>query len=72
MVKKGSESGDNVSEELNPEIGLLGALAIGVGTMIAAGIFVLSGLAVAILSFLIAAVVAGFTPLIPSTATSPT
>jgi hypothetical protein len=40
--------------------------------MIAAGIFVLSGLAVAILSFLIAAVVAGFTPLIPSTATSPT
>ena len=46
--------------------------------MIAADIFVLSGLAVekvgavAILSFLIAAVVAGFTPLIPSTATSPT
>jgi amino acid transporter/nucleotide-binding universal stress UspA family protein len=56
-----------VTEELNPEIGLLGALAIGVGTMIAAGIFVLSGLAVsnvgavAIGSFLLAAVVAGFT-----------
>jgi amino acid transporter len=59
--------GQSVTEELNPEIGLLGALAIGVGTMIAAGIFVLSGLAVekvgavAILSFLIAAVVAAFT-----------
>ena len=63
----GIESSDNVSEELNPEIGLLGALAIGVGTMIAAGIFVLSGLgvekvgAVAILSFIIAAFVAAFT-----------
>jgi amino acid transporter len=63
----GIESSDNVSEEPNPEIGLLGALAIGVGTMIAAGIFVLSGLgvekvgAVAILSFIIAAIVAGFT-----------
>ncbi|MFC4452050.1 MULTISPECIES: amino acid permease [Halobacteriales] len=59
--------GQSVTEELNPEIGLLGALAIGVGTMIAAGIFVLSGLAVekvgavAILSFLIAAIVAAFT-----------
>jgi amino acid transporter/nucleotide-binding universal stress UspA family protein len=59
--------GSHVTEELNPEIGLLGALAIGVGTMIAAGIFVLSGLAVsnvgavAIGSFLLAAVVAGFT-----------
>ncbi|MBB6646928.1 amino acid permease [Halobellus ruber] len=56
-----------VTEDLNPEIGLLGALAIGVGTMIAAGIFVLSGLAVekvgavAILSFVIAAFVAAFT-----------
>ncbi|MEF8976436.1 MAG: amino acid permease [Halapricum sp.] len=64
---EGTGTSDNVSEELNPEIGLIGALAIGVGTMIAAGIFVLSGLAVeqvgavAIGSFLIAAVIAGFT-----------
>lgn len=62
-----SVEGSTVREELNPEIGLIGALAIGVGTMIAAGIFVLSGLAVAkvgavaIGSFLIAAVIAGFT-----------
>lgn len=64
-----AQTGDShtVTEELNPEIGLLGALAIGVGTMIAAGIFVLSGLAVsnvgavAIGSFLLAAVVASFT-----------
>jgi len=53
--------------ELNRDIGLVGAIAIGVGTMIAAGIFVLSGLAVsnvgamAIVSFLIAAIVASFT-----------
>ena len=64
----GSATGSGaLTEELNPEIGLIGALAIGVGTMIAAGIFVLSGLAVtnvgavAIGSFLLAAVVAGFT-----------
>ena len=50
-------------------MGLPTALAIGVGTMIAAGIFTLSGLAVrnvgsaAILSFLIAAMVAAFTAL---------
>ncbi len=50
-------------------MGLTTALAIGVGTMIAAGIFTLSGLAVrdvgsaAIISFLIAALVAGFTAL---------
>ncbi|EMA50288.1 UspA domain-containing protein [Halococcus thailandensis JCM 13552] len=56
-----------VTTELNRDIGLLGALAIGIGTMMAAGIFVLSGLAVskvgviAILSFAIAAVVAAFT-----------
>ncbi len=62
----GSQS-DSLTEELNPEIGLIGSLAIGVGTMIAAGIFVLSGLAVtnvgavAIGSFLLAAVIAGFT-----------
>jgi hypothetical protein len=35
-----------VSKELNLEIGLLGVLAIEVGTTIAAGIFVLSGPAV--------------------------
>lgn len=59
--------GPRVTEELNRDLGLPGALALGVGTMIAAGIFVLSGLAVAnvgagaILAFLIAAVVACFT-----------
>jgi nucleotide-binding universal stress UspA family protein len=41
-----STGADQLTEELNPEIGLLCALAIGVGTMIAADIFVLSGLAV--------------------------
>jgi amino acid transporter/nucleotide-binding universal stress UspA family protein len=52
---------------MDRDIGLVGAIALGVGTMIAAGIFVLSGLAVsnvgamAIVSFLIAAVVASFT-----------
>jgi APA family basic amino acid/polyamine antiporter len=60
-------SGGEVGEELDRNIGLLGALAIGIGTMIAAGIFVLSGLAVsnvgtvAILSFVLAAIIAGFT-----------
>jgi amino acid transporter len=64
--ESGSRS-DHLTEELNPEIGLLGALAIGIGTMMGAGIFVLSGVAVtnvgavAIGSFLLAAVVAGFT-----------
>jgi amino acid transporter len=59
-------SGD-IEAELDRDIGIVGAVAIGVGTMIAAGIFVLSGLAVsnvgamAIVSFLIAAVVASFT-----------
>ncbi|MDY6764362.1 MAG: amino acid permease [Halobacteria archaeon] len=63
--RSGVSSG--IEEELNRDIGIVGAVAIGVGTMIAAGIFVLSGLAVsnvgamAIVSFLIAAVVAGFT-----------
>ena len=58
-----------VSSELDRDIGLVGAVALGVGTMIAAGIFVLSGLAVsnvgaaAIASFLLAGVVAGFTAL---------
>lgn len=62
-----SSGAGHLTEELDPEIGLLGALAIGVRTMIAAGIFVLLGLAVsnvgavAIGSFLLAAVIAGFT-----------
>jgi APA family basic amino acid/polyamine antiporter len=61
-----ADSGD-VSTELDRNIGLLGALAIGIGTMIAAGIFVLSGLAVsnvgtvAIVSFVIAALIAALT-----------
>ena len=54
---------------LSRDLGLVSALAIGTGTMIAAGIFTLSGLAVgyvgsaAIVSFLLAAVVAAFTAL---------
>jgi len=57
----------NIETELNRDIGIVGAVALGVGTMIAAGIFVLSGLAVsnvgamAIVAFLIAAIVASFT-----------
>ena len=57
------------SQELPRHLGLTSALAIGVGTMIAAGIFTLSGLAVkqvgsgAIVSFIIAACVALFTAL---------
>ncbi|MFC6724544.1 amino acid permease, partial [Halobium palmae] len=60
-------SGGDVGEEFDANIGLLGAVAIGVGTMIAAGIFVLSGLAVskvgtvAIVSFVLAALVACIT-----------
>jgi amino acid transporter/nucleotide-binding universal stress UspA family protein len=59
----------HVETELSRDLGLVSALAIGVGTMIAAGIFTLSGLAVgyvgsaAIVSFLLAAVVATFTAL---------
>ena len=55
--------------ELSRDLGLISALAIGTGTMIAAGIFTLSGLAVgyvgsaAIASFLLAAAVAAFTAL---------
>ncbi len=54
---------------LSRDLGLVSALAIGTGTMIAAGIFTLSGLAVgyvgsaAIASFLLAALVAAFTAL---------
>jgi len=57
------------TDSLERDIGLLGATAIGVGTMIAGGIFVLSGLAVAnvgaaaIVSFGLAAIVASFTAL---------
>ncbi|WP_276248498.1 amino acid permease [Haladaptatus sp. YSMS36] len=64
-----TDSERSVSNELDRDIGLVGAIALGVGTMIAAGIFVLSGLAVsnvgaaAIISFLLAGVVAGFTAL---------
>ncbi|WP_411966872.1 amino acid permease [Haloferax sp. YSSS75] len=56
-----------VETELDQDIGIVGAIALGVGTMIAAGIFVLSGLAVsnvgamAIVAFVIAAIVASFT-----------
>jgi amino acid transporter/nucleotide-binding universal stress UspA family protein len=60
---------NNIETELSRDLGLVSALAIGVGTMIAAGIFSLSGLAVrnvgsaAILSFGLAAIVALFTAL---------
>ncbi len=60
---------NNIETELSRDLGLISALAIGVGTMIAAGIFSLSGLAIrnvgsgAILSFALAAVVALFTAL---------
>ncbi|RBI58496.1 universal stress protein UspA [halophilic archaeon] len=62
-----AEGSPEVEAELDRDIGLVGAVALGVGTMIAAGIFVLSGLAVsnvgaaAIISFLAAAIVASFT-----------
>ena len=62
----GGESTD-IETELDRDIGIVGAVSLGVGTMIAAGIFVLSGLAVsnvgamAIVAFLIAAIVASFT-----------
>ncbi|WP_206042289.1 amino acid permease [Haloarcula argentinensis] len=62
-------SGGAVEERLERNIGLLGATSIGVGTMIAGGIFVLSGLAVATVgaaaavSFGLAALVASFTAL---------
>lgn len=59
----------NIQTELSRDLGLTSALAIGVGTMIAAGIFTLSGLAIrnvgsaAIASFLLAAAVATITAL---------
>ena len=61
------EGSPEVEAEIGRDIGIVGAVALGVGTMIAAGIFVLSGLAVnnagaaAIISFLAAAIVASFT-----------
>jgi hypothetical protein len=60
----GQAEGHDIREEEHRSMGFLSASAIGIGTMIAAGIFVLSGLAVskvgtvAIVSFLIAALVA--------------
>lgn len=60
---------NGIETELSRDLGLTSALAIGVGTMIAAGIFTLSGLAInyvgsgAIVSFLLAAIVATFTAL---------
>jgi amino acid transporter/nucleotide-binding universal stress UspA family protein len=62
-----SQGGTGVETELDRDIGIVGAVALGVGTMIAAGIFVLSGLAVsnvgsmAIVAFALAAIVASFT-----------
>ena len=58
-----------IQAELSRDLGLVSVLAIGIGTMVAAGIFTLSGLAVgyvgsaAIVSFLLAALVATFTAL---------
>lgn len=63
----GATEGSEIEPELDRDIGVVGAVALGVGTMIAAGIFVLSGLAVsnvgamAIVAFCIAALVASFT-----------
>ncbi len=59
----------HIETELRRDLGLTSALSIGVGTMIAAGIFTLSGLAVrnvgssAVIAFLLAALVATFTVL---------
>jgi len=64
-----NEHRPSVVAGLSRDLGLISALAIGTGTMIAAGIFTLSGLAVgyvgsaAIVSFLLAALVAAFTAL---------
>ncbi|MEF8851839.1 MAG: APC family permease [Haloarculaceae archaeon] len=64
-----SEQDSSGDSQLERDIGLLGAVSLGVGTMIAGGIFVLSGLAVsnvgaaAVVSFLLAAVVASLTAL---------
>jgi amino acid transporter len=61
--------GGSPKPSLERTIGLIGATSIGVGTMVAGGIFVLSGLAVAnvgaaaTISFVLAAIVASFTAL---------
>ena len=68
-MEKLPKSPITIETELSRDLGLTSALAIGVGTMIAAGIFTLSGLAIrnvgsaALVSFLLAAVVALFTAL---------
>jgi amino acid transporter len=68
-VAQDERPGLHIETELSRDLGLTSTLAIGVGTMIAAGIFTLSGLAVrdvgsaAIVSFLLAAVAALFTAL---------
>ncbi len=68
-MKKSFNSSITIETELSRDMGLTTALSIGVGTMIAAGIFTLSGLAVrnvgsaAIVAFLLASVVATFTAL---------
>ena len=68
-MSKEQSSSPHIQTELSRELGLTSALAIGIGTMIAAGIFTLSGLAIrnvgsaATVSFLLAAIVATFTAL---------
>ena len=68
-MNKRNGSNLHIETELSRDLGLASALSIGVGTMIAAGIFTLSGLAVrdvgssAVIAFLLAALVAGFTAL---------
>ena len=69
MMANSNHNPIDIQTELSRDLGLTTALAIGVGTMIAAGIFTLSGLAVrnvgsgAIAAFLLAALVALFTAL---------
>jgi len=68
-MQNSSKTSLEIHTDLSRDLGLTSALAIGVGTMIAAGIFKLSGLAVrnvgsaAVVAFLMAAVVATFTAL---------
>ena len=69
-MSNSSKSNIKVKPQLSRDMGFSSALSIGVGTMIAAGIFTLSGLAVrdvgsgAILAFLIAAFVALLTAMV--------
>ena len=68
-MNKRNDNNLQIETELSRDLGLTSALSIGVGTMIAAGIFTLSGLAVrdvgssAVIAFLLAALVATFTAL---------